>query len=230
MDGGGLREIRLYGVLGKKFGRVHRLAVCSVREAMQALAVVVPGFAQHLLEHSRPGYQVFLDRARQRSVGEDRLEAPVSARELICVVPVVAGAKTAGMGQILLGAALIGLTLWNPLGAFSGEFAPFAGIGGFGAALVLGGVVQAISAHRTGSPSVADGNPSYAFNGITNNGQEGLPVPLRYGRVLCGGVPISQGIMTDDYVSATAPATLPTQTLPDHEPLDPINYSGGGEA
>src|SRR5574344_1910257 len=37
-----LRTIRLYGKLGAKFGRVHRLAVSSCAEAMQALAVLLP--------------------------------------------------------------------------------------------------------------------------------------------------------------------------------------------
>ena len=34
-----LREIRLYGALGRRFGRIHRLAVDSVAEAMRAQAV-----------------------------------------------------------------------------------------------------------------------------------------------------------------------------------------------
>ena len=32
-----LREVRLYCVLGKRFGRVHRLAVASASEAVRAL-------------------------------------------------------------------------------------------------------------------------------------------------------------------------------------------------
>lgn len=230
---GGLQEIRLYGVLGKKFGRVHRLAVRSVREAMQALSVVVPGFAQHLLEHSQPGYHVFLGKRGGHSVGEQRLDAPVSVREPICVVPVVAGAKAAGLGQILLGAALIGLTAWNPLGAFSGSFAPFFFAGKLGAYLVLGGVVQAIAAHNTDTPGPKpEGMPSYAFDGVQNNATEGQPVPLRYGRVMCGGIPVSSGIATEE-IKVTLPAPPGTwlQPLPAEEPVnpieDPVNWGGG---
>lgn len=217
----GLREIRLYGVLGRKFGRVHRMAVGSVREAMQALAVVLPGFAQHLLDGRNPGYHIFLGKRGQNNVPEEQLDYPVSAREPICVVPVVQGAKS-GLFQTIIGAALL------TVGFFTAN--PY--LINAGASLTLSGVVQMISAHRLGSPEPkAEGMPSYAFDGPVNVTQEGMPVPLRYGRVLCGASPISQGILTEDIVPAAAPAPMPPQTLPDHEPLNPIednvNYGGG---
>lgn len=226
-----LREVRLYGTLGRKFGRVHRLAVGSPREALQALAVVLPGFAQHLVEHSEPGYQVFLRKRGQNNVGPDKLDQPVSAREPICVVPVVAGAKSAGAFQTILGIALIGLTFWNPLGAFAGSFAPFAGVGKLGAYLVLGGVVQMISAQSVGGPDPKDaGQPSYHFDGPVNATREGLPVPLRYGRTIFGPHVVSGGIVTEDIKPAAAPSPMPPATLPAEQPLDPIggspNYEG----
>jgi predicted phage tail protein len=53
-----LREVRLYGHLAKQFGKVHVVAVHTTREAAQALAAIVPGFGQALLEHGA-GFHVF---------------------------------------------------------------------------------------------------------------------------------------------------------------------------
>lgn len=213
-----LREVRLYGVLGRKFGRVHRLAVGSPREAMQALSVVLPGFATHVLEHNEPGYHVFIGKRGQGSIGAEQLERPVSAREPICVVPAVAGAKSAGLFQTILGIGLLGLGFVNPVFFKAGAY------------LALGGVVQAIAAHATGSPEPkAAGVPSYHFDGPVNTTQEGLPVPLRYGRTIFGPAVISAGILTEDIKAAAAPAPMPPATLPGHEPLDPILGSSNWE-
>lgn len=213
----GLVEIRLYGVLGKKFGRVHRLAVASVREAMQALGVVLPGFAQHLVQHSEPGYHVFLGKRGQNNIGEGQLEQPVSSKQAICVVPVVAGAKRGGLFQTILGVALIvtGFVFGN------------AWLVNVGISMTLGGVVQLFTRQRTREEAQLENLGSKSLGGPINTTQQGLPVPLRYGRLICGGAIISAGLATDEIVPAGAPGSLPTQALPGEQPLDP---SGGGFA
>lgn len=228
-----LREVRLYGVLGRKFGRVHRLAVASAREAVHALCVVLPGFGQHLATHSEPGYHVFIGKRGQGNLGPDRLDQPVSAREPICLVPVVAGGKSGGLFQVILGVALIGLAMWNPLGFVVGEFAPLGGvaIGKIGAYLALGGVVQMIAAHQMGKPQAgAAGEPSYRFDSQVNVAQEGGPVPLRYGRTIYRPNVVSQGILSEDIKPAAAPAPMPPATLPAEQPLDPIAAGGNFES
>ncbi|WP_426771195.1 hypothetical protein [Enterobacter cloacae complex sp. 379K3] len=40
--------VRLYGKLGTLFGREHRLSVSSVREAIRALCIMLPGFERWL--------------------------------------------------------------------------------------------------------------------------------------------------------------------------------------
>ncbi len=212
----GLTEIRLYGVLGKKFGRVHRLAVASVREAMQALSVLVPGFAAHLVQHSAPGYQVFLGARGRNNIGQERLDAPVSAREAICVVPVVAGAKRAGLFQTILGVALIvaGTVYTNPQLVSAGW------------TLTLGGVVQLFTRQRTTQEAQAENLGSKSLGGPLNTTQQGLPVPLVYGRVITGGAIISAGLATEEIVPTSVAGGLPAQPLPPEQPLDPAS---GGE-
>ncbi|TKI02757.1 tail assembly protein, partial [Martelella alba] len=50
-----LMTIRLYGVLGITFGRVHKLAVNSPQEAIKALSVVVPGFEKFMINSQAKG-------------------------------------------------------------------------------------------------------------------------------------------------------------------------------
>ena len=50
-----LRTIRLGGVLGKRFGRVHRLAVDSPAEALRALSVIKAGFREFMENSHKNG-------------------------------------------------------------------------------------------------------------------------------------------------------------------------------
>ncbi len=221
-----LREVRLYGALGRTFGRVHKLAVASAQEAVQALCVLLPGFRAHLVEHSEPGYNVFIGRPGQGNLGPDELARPVGTREAICLVPVVAGAKKAGVFQVILGVALIALTFWNPLGLFAGQFAVFSAAGGVGASMLLGGVLTMLSAPKATRRDERAGAQSYGFDGAVNTDEQGLPVPLNYGRVITGGVRVSAGISTDELALTTAsggleplPITIWNPRYPELEPV-----------
>lgn len=204
-----LREVRLYGELGRRFGRVHQLAVESAREAVQALSVVVPGFERYLREHSAPGYHVFVGkRARGHDLAEKQLDHPVGAADPIMLVPAIAGAKRQGVFQTILGAVL----------AITGTFLfPNPTLVKVGAQLALGGVIQMISAPRTSERAERADVRSFGFDGPVNTDEEGLPVPLAIGRVIVGGARISAGISTDEMPLATAgsggggmsPAPLP---------------------
>lgn len=70
----------------------------------------------------------------------------------------------------------------------------------FGAAMMLGGVVQMLSPQPSGiaSKQSADNRASYAFGGVTNTAAQGYPVPLLYGKRLIGGAIISAGIYVED--------------------------------
>lgn len=187
-----LREVRLYGVLGRRFGRVHRLAVESAAEAVRALCVVLEGFEAHLMRHSQPGYHVFSGRL---NLGEDDLSKPSGQDEVIRLVPAVVGAKRKGLGQTILGAVLVvaGLVLtpYDPI------LAP--AMVQSGVAMMLGGVVQMLSPQRKANEGdKAQGTPSYSFNGAANTDAEGGCVPVLYGQLLVGSVVISGGIRTQD--------------------------------
>src|SRR5260364_382864 len=153
-----MRDIRLYGHLGRRFGHRFRLEVASPLEAVRALSVQLPGFRDYLLTHSAPGYRFFVG---QRNVGQEELHTH-SAGSVIKIVPVIAGAGR-GFLNVVLGAVLIGLAFWNPLAM------PAWLIGGMkavGTSLALSGVSQLLFCPPP--LDVKDGpenQPSYAFDG-----------------------------------------------------------------
>lgn len=187
-----LREVRLYGHLGQRFGRIHHLAVETTAEAVRALCVVIEGFERYVLQHSAPGYRVWAGRA---NLGADDLAQPVGTREVIRIVPVVEGAKRRGLGQTIVGAVLIvaGMVM-TAYGVPGGAQVTQAGI-----AMVIGGVIQMLSPQRGADGTEQDKNgPSYSFNGAVNVDAEGGCVPVLYGEMIVGSVVISGGIRTAD--------------------------------
>jgi predicted phage tail protein len=198
-----LRTIRLYGLLGSKFGRVHKLAVASPQEAIRALCVLLKGFEQELMSSKDRGigYAVLLGK---NLLNKETLDSPAGSDD-IRIAPVVMGSKSA-FGQILIGAAIMfaapyaaGYLMANTaavgLAVGIATYAPM-----FGAAIALGGVVQALSPQQKGL-SASDGannGASYNFNGAVNTTAQGNAVPLAYGKVWAGGATISAGIYTED--------------------------------
>lgn len=192
-----LRTIRLYGVLGARFGRVHQLAVDNAAEAVRALSVIVPGFKAALIESGERGikYAVFLGR---QNISADQMRVP-PGREDIRIAPVLQGAKRAGLFQAVLGVALIALAVWNP--SFIGLSAKVAlGVGMAGFSMALGGVVQMLSPQAKGlsAKDAPNNGASYNFNGPVNTSAQGNAVPILYGRMLVGSAVISAGIYAED--------------------------------
>lgn len=193
-----LKVIRLYGVLGFKFGRVHHLAIDSPREAIKALSVLYEGFEQFLANAHLKGL-VFAVFKGKRNISEDELNLDTS--EEIRIAPVIKGSKRGGFFQTVLGIAMIGLAVWNPAFlAMSATTNSALMLGG--AAMAIGGVVQMLSPQSRGLSirQDADNKPSYAFGGAVNTTAQGNPVPLFYGldRREIGGAIISAGIYTED--------------------------------
>jgi predicted phage tail protein len=198
-----LREVRLYGQLGRQFGRVHYLAISTPAEAVRALCATLPGFKDFLIYQVGYGYKVIVD-GSLRLV--EALHDPFGKREVVKIVPIVGGAKSGGLG-IILGAVIFAASTYF-------GFQPGMQLG---AGLMLGGVVQLLSPQRRGGSEAKgtdNGLPSYAFNGAVNTTQQGLPVPLVYGRIMTGSAVISAGMTVDDISPPPPPPPPPPQPLP----------------
>ena len=92
-------QIILYGVLGARFGREHRLAVHSCAEAIHALCVSIPGFKRflHLSEERGLTFAVF--RGKQ-NLSVDEMDMRSGRAEPIRIAPIVMGRK-AGLFQTI---------------------------------------------------------------------------------------------------------------------------------
>jgi predicted phage tail protein len=194
-----LRTVRLYGTLGAKFGRVHRISVATAREAVRALTVRDPAFERELMSSKDRGvtYAVFIGK---RNIGQDGLGDRTGGED-IRIAPVLQGSKSAGVFQTILGAVLVVVgALGTTFGAAVGGDAWGPAVIKLGAALALGGVVQMLSPTQKGvaTQDSAANTPSYAFNGPVNTLAQGNPVPLLYGRMIVGSAVISGGIIAED--------------------------------
>lgn len=199
-----LRTIRLYGKLGARFGRVHRLAVSSCAEAVQALSVLLPGFEREMVSSKDRGvgYACFVGK---RNLKEENLFDLCGDND-IRIAPMIMGSKRGGLFSIVLGAALFFTApyLASPLFAagLSGSAALAIGAGAatLGKLLMLGGVMQLLSPQQK-SVATRDGpdnGASYNFNGPVNTTAQGNPVPLLYGEMVVGSATISAGIYAEN--------------------------------
>lgn len=184
-----LREVRLYGVLGKKYGRVHKLAVATVREAAQALGVIIPGFAKDVLEH-KDGFHLFTGALKKEAnVGERSLDCRLGRGEAICIAPAIAGAKQGGVLQVIVGAVLL------VAGFFTGGATWGPAMMMLGGGLMIGGIIQmSMPSPDVASRGAESRAESYAFGSVANSTAQGVGVPVVYGRAICGSVVVSQGL------------------------------------
>jgi predicted phage tail protein len=137
----------------------------------------------------------------------EQLHYPMGADEVVKVIPVVSGAGGRGIGSILLGAALIGTALLTGgatlgLGGFTAAgtglgFTAAAAAGNLGLALTLGGIAQMITPVPKPPEIGGEGQGGFAFSGLQNTSQEGIPVPVVYGEMIVGSVVLSTKLVAD---------------------------------
>lgn len=209
-----MRTIKLYGHLGKKFGRVHRFDVRTPAEAVSALCANFPEFKPHVLEHNEPGYRVLVGKQDRSAVEELILPADNS----ISFIPVTVGSG-GNFGRIVLGAFLIWVApyaagyLYSTTALSIGTVTTIStAVAAVGASLVLGGVAGIL--YKPPKVQARDGEKdkgSTNFNGPLNLSTQGNPVPLAYGKVMVGSQVISANIVTSKKIY---PPTAITMTSP----------------
>lgn len=184
-QGANVISVILYGELGKLYGKYHKYSVKSVPEAIRALEANFKGFSSAIKKDSF--YKVIVDK---EVVSEDTLTK--TANKKIKIIPVVQGGGK-GVGQIIAGIALLVVAWWNPYAWGSVATGLMTSVG---SSLVLGGISQMLTKPSKTSAGAdrPDQNPSYLFDGPVNTTAQGNPVPLAYGKMLCGSQVISAGL------------------------------------
>ncbi|MEX2978027.1 tail assembly protein [Serratia fonticola] len=210
------RLIRLGGQLGKKFGKTHRLVVADTREALRALCITLPGFESFMMNAHKDGVQFAFFNGPQ-NIGLAEFATSKGSAD-IRIMPVIAGSKSAGGFQIILGvAALVGafFTAGGTIGLYTSALAAsgatatlsatavaaVSGLTMMGASMVLGGVMQLLMPQPNfgmSSSQSVENKPSYAFGSPVNTTAQGYPVPVLYGEREIGGAVISAGIYAEN--------------------------------
>ena len=189
-----LKTIKLYGVLGKKFGKEFHLAVESTREAVKALSVQVPGFEQFMLTAHEQGlaFAVFQD---DENISEDQIDFETGAK-VIKIVPKVIGAGGNGILQTILGAVMI------VVGVITQQYWAV----GMGVGMMVGGIAQMMMPKMDEGDQNQDGNrANKGFGGAATTIAQGNPVPILYGQREVGGFIVNAGqFAVDTFSSADA--------------------------
>jgi len=179
-----MKTIRLYGDMGRQFGREYCMDVKTPAEAVRALCSQVKGFRAYLHAHAQSAFKVFVG-GRNAC---DGLSHPSSDKEIIRIAPTIQGAGA--VGRIVLGVVLIAVGLYTDM--------PW--LTSLGTSMVIGGVVEMLSPTpkiKTGMDAEkVENKPSYNFNGPVNTVAQGHPVPLAYGKIMTGSAVISAGMIT----------------------------------
>jgi predicted phage tail protein len=221
-----MKVVKVYGALRKYLGQCRfQFEADTPAQAIKALCVNFPGLDKWLLDSEQDGvaYRVSIGKEKVTEDNLSPLVMPWSERQVFSITPIVAGAGGAG-AKIGIGIGLIALSIiLAPVGGgflgLGAGLAHAAGgavatgfisatastiIGGIGLSLALGGVAQLISP----SPSFSGMErgkeaarlESFTFSGVTNTVQQGLPVPICYGRAYIGSAVISSGLDVDQLV------------------------------
>lgn len=211
-----MRDIHLHGALGAQFGPKHRMAVETVAEVIDALRANFPTFA-NAIRHGF--YRIVLGKTKSSglSLREDQLVGLKLGNRAVHVVPVPAGRKNGGLGKVITGIALVGLSAmtfgadgvmsaspWSG-GASLGQMAGTMGMG-----MVLTGVATMIAPGQEAS----DDKKSFTMSGPTSEMREGAIIPIVYGEVITGGYMISGSVEINgpgnDHVPPGPPQPTPT--------------------
>jgi len=220
-----MKVVKVYGALRKYLGQCRfQFEADTPAQAIKALCVNFPGLDKWLLDSEQDGVAYRVSIGKEKIAADDLspLVMPWSERQVFSITPVIAGAGRTG-AMIGIGIGLIALSFISfgagsalaGVGAAGGLFGGAAAAGatvpflstalfGIGVSLALGGIAQLISPTPSFSGmergKEAARFESFTFSGITNTAQQGLPVPICYGRTYIGSVVISSGLDVDQLI------------------------------
>ena len=176
-----MKKVYLHGSLGEKFGKEWTLNVRSASDAFSAINANVDGFVEYLSQRARDGVSYTITTKNINEIKPDgnclkhfvtrnNLDMNLSSKE-IHIAPMAQGS----------------------MGLFVGLTATQAFFAKLFVAIVASVVIQGILNSLFKPPKREDPTTtkSYLFQGAQNRQQQGIPVPLGYGRLRVGSAVVS---------------------------------------
>lgn len=188
-----MKTLHLHDRLAEEFGGPYMLDVENPREALHALAMQLPGFADRIREGE---WHIFNGEIGEgNDITEDDLDLSVGSVDDIHVMSAISGAGggNGGVFSIILGIVAVVAAPFTG-GLSMGFYA--AGVG-----LIVGGLIQMsikIPGADTTSSESADQRASFLFNGPKNTSVQGSTIPRGYGRCWSGSLVISAGLYAEE--------------------------------
>lgn len=201
-----MTTFKLFGELGRLFGKEHKLECYTPGEGITGLCIMMPGLQDYLQTAHLKGI-VFRIRKGKHQMADVTELGHHHGDRVVTIAPVVGGAKSGGLGQLLVGIAVIVASFYTggaASAAFGASAATAASIGtatfAFGMSLALGGAMQLLSPQPKGLQmrEDVDNKASYAFGGPVSTTSQGVALGVLWGEREIGGAVISAGIVAED--------------------------------
>lgn len=217
-----LKTIKLYGVLGQKFGHQFKLDVASPREAIRALSAQIDGFENFMLGAHERGlaFAIFTDRkAKHRgkkktacfdastgktitghNIGVSELDMLTDTSEIKIVPRVMGAGGDNGALQLVLGVVMVVAAFYTGGASMAAWGATSTTLFSAGVGMLIGGVAQMmVPSVDPNTNQNQDGNrANYGFGGAVTTIAQGNPVPVLRGKREIGGFIVSAGQYPED--------------------------------
>lgn len=192
-----MTQVTLHGILAKEFKKTFNLAVKRPKEVFDAISCAHSNFRNRLVELANQGihFALLVDGKKMTTIEELSI---VSENQKIDIVPLVCGAGRVGMIVAVIALGVLTAGVGFAVGA-AGTFAGIAGstlmTAGFGIAMM--GIQMALAPKPKMERPSADVNSakqSFIFSSKANTAEQGIPVPVGYGRLRVGSAVIQSTI------------------------------------
>jgi predicted phage tail protein len=196
-----MTQVTLHGILAKEFRKTFSLAIQRPKEVFDAISCAHSNFRNRLFELSNQGihFSLLIDGKKITHVEELSI---ASEDKQIDIVPIIGGSGAVAIGVIGAGLASVGGAIGTS--AFLVGLAGTAGAAAIGSAITYLGVGLMLMAVQMAlapkpemqrpSSDVNSAKQSFLFSSKANVAEQGIPVPVGYGRLRVGSAVIQSTI------------------------------------
>jgi predicted phage tail protein len=196
-----MTNIIVHGILAKEFRSHFKFAIRKPQEIFDAISCICPQFRNRLVELTNQGihYSLLIDGKKVESEADLRI---AKDGQTIDLIPTICGAGSSGgiIAIIAVGILTAGVGL-AAAGATAGFLGAISGAAGFIQSVGIGLIGMGIQAALAPKPNmerpssdVSAAKQSFNFSSKANVAEQGIPVPVGYGRLRIGSVVIQSSI------------------------------------
>ncbi len=196
-----MTNIIVHGILAKEFRSHFKFAIKKPQEIFDAISCVCPKFRNRMVELTNQGihYSLLIDGKKVESEADLRI---AKDGQTIDLIPTICGAGSNGgiIAMLVIGIATAGLGL-AAAGASAGFLGAISGAAGILQTVGVGLIGMGLQAALAPKPNmerpssdVSAAKQSFNFSSKANVAEQGIPVPVGYGRLRVGSAVIQSSI------------------------------------